>query len=162
MFFCITTVLALLIIFAVACGSDSQPPATNTPAPDPVVSATKSVDAWMGDNSSLLLSIIATELSEMGPASETVPGTVNPYLELIKAADIEGQLSDSIEWEVGLGRAGQGHYNVTVIGRGKFVVEVPIAANLTFHVQAIGELKVDANTLAVVDYRVDGLSMGGS
>ena len=94
--------------------------------------------------------------------SESEPGSINPFLERIKSVDVEAQLTDSIEWEVGLARSGQGRYEVMIVGSGEIVIEVPLAGKVPLVVRATAILGVDADTLDVVEYRVASVSVEGS
>ena len=160
-YFALTGIAALFVALALGCSLATQPPAAISPEgtamPDPEVAVTRSAEAWLTNNSSLLVSRVATELEKMA-SMESQPRTLDPFLELIKAADAEKQLAKSIEWEVGIARADRGHYEVMVEGSGEIVFDGPNHWKTVYQVESTSLLVINGVTQAVDEYRMDGVS----
>lgn len=158
----------MLAILTAGCAPGAQPPATHVPStatPPVEATLTQNAEAWLSDNSSLLISRVATELQGIEPGVETYPGTINPIYEQFKVTDIEAQLNDSTEWEVTRILPKEEHYEVWVTGNGQFLVQDPwpddpLTKDLVNATQTRAILTLNKETLAVDAYSVTGAGIG--
>lgn len=154
-------IAALFAALALGCGLAAQPPKTiihGGPAmPDSAVAATQSAEAWLTNNSSLLVTEVAKEL-ERGATEGYQPRYLDPFLELVKSADAEKQLGKAIEWEVGIARADQGHYEVMIVGNGEIAFDGPHHWKTVYQVESTALLVINGVTQVVDEYQMGDLS----